>query len=148
MITSVNNGQVKNVIQLNQKAKARREQGLFAAEGKKMFQEAPAEWISKVYVAEALSTDEGLMERVKQFPYEIVTDSVFRQMSDTQTPQGILTLLRKPFYTMEDILKRMPQYRRSATSQIARIAWISGKTVLPMHLNVRRRMLCFGCSTV
>ena len=105
MITSVNNGQVKNVIQLNQKAKARREQGLFAAEGKKMFQEAPAEWISKVYVAEALSTDKVLMERVKQFPYEIVTDSVFRQMSDTQTPQGILTLLRKPSYTMEDILK-------------------------------------------
>ena len=29
MITSVNNGQVKNIIQLNQKTKARREQGLF-----------------------------------------------------------------------------------------------------------------------
>lgn len=28
MITSVNNGQVKNIIQLNQKTKARREQGL------------------------------------------------------------------------------------------------------------------------
>ncbi len=35
MITSLNNGQVKNVIQLNQKAKARREQGLFVAEGRK-----------------------------------------------------------------------------------------------------------------
>ena len=31
MITSVNNGQVKNIIQLNQKTKARREQGLFVA---------------------------------------------------------------------------------------------------------------------
>ena len=41
MITSVNNSQVKNVIQLNQKAKARREQGLFIAEGRKMFLEAP-----------------------------------------------------------------------------------------------------------
>ena len=29
MITSANNTQVKNIIQLNQKAKARREQGLF-----------------------------------------------------------------------------------------------------------------------
>ena len=36
MITSVNNGQVKNTIQLNQKTKARREQGLFVAEGKRM----------------------------------------------------------------------------------------------------------------
>ena len=41
MITSVNNGQVKNIIQLNQKTKARREQGLFVAEGRKMFGEAP-----------------------------------------------------------------------------------------------------------
>lgn len=37
MITSANNTQVKNIIQLNQKAKARREQGLFVAEGRKMF---------------------------------------------------------------------------------------------------------------
>ena len=41
MITSANNTQVKNIIQLNQKAKARREQGLFVAEGRKMFGEAP-----------------------------------------------------------------------------------------------------------
>ena len=39
MITSANNSQVKNIIQLNQKAKARREQGLFVAEGRKMFGE-------------------------------------------------------------------------------------------------------------
>ena len=50
MITSANNTQVKNIIQLNQKAKARREQGLFVAEGRKMFGEAPRDWISKVYV--------------------------------------------------------------------------------------------------
>ena len=45
MITSANNTQVKNIIQLNQKAKARREQGLFVAEGRKMFGEAPKDWI-------------------------------------------------------------------------------------------------------
>lgn len=105
MITSLNNGQVKNVIQLNQKAKARREQGLFIAEGRKMFWEAPASWISRVYVSENLSGDETLMERARQFPCEIVTDTVFRQMSDTQTPQGVLTVLKKPSYCIEDILK-------------------------------------------
>ena len=51
MITSAQNTQVKNVIKLNQKAKARREQGLFIAEGRKMFLEAPDGWIEKVYVA-------------------------------------------------------------------------------------------------
>ena len=42
MITSAQNTQVKNIIKLNQKAKARREQKLFVAEGRKMFLEAPA----------------------------------------------------------------------------------------------------------
>ena len=104
MITSVNNGQVKNIIQLNQKTKARREQGFFVAEGRKMFGEAPADWIEKVYVSETLTSDPVLMEQVEKLPYDIVADSVFRQMSDTQTPQGILTVLRRPSYTLEDIL--------------------------------------------
>ena len=105
MITSVSNAQVKNVIQLNQKAKARREQGLFVAEGRKMFGEAPKDWVSKVYVTEALSGDEELMKKVSEYPHEIVADSVFKQMSDTQTPQGILTVLKKPSYTLEDVLQ-------------------------------------------
>lgn len=104
MITSVNNGQIKNIIQLNQKTKARREQGLFVAEGRKMFGEAPREWISKVYVSETLAADTQLMEQVEALPHEIVTDPVFKQMSDTQTPQGILTVLKKPSYTIEEIL--------------------------------------------
>ena len=45
MITSASKTQVKNIIQLNQKAKARREQGHFIEEGRKMFQEAPDDWI-------------------------------------------------------------------------------------------------------
>lgn len=105
MITSTGNTQIKNIMQLNQKAKARREQGLFAAEGIKMFLEAPADWISRIYVSESLSKDARVMERARQFPFEIVADNVFRQMSDTQTPQGVLTLLKKPSYSMEDILQ-------------------------------------------
>lgn len=105
MITSANNGQVKKIIQLNQKAKARREQGLFVAEGKKMFYEAPENWVQKVFISETVSK-EGIMNRVRNFPYEIVSDSVFRQMSDTQTPQGVLTLLKTPSYTIESILDK------------------------------------------
>lgn len=69
-----------------------------------MFGEAPADWIEKVYVSETLTSDPVLMEQVEKLPYDIVADSVFRQMSDTQTPQGILTVLRRPSYTLEDIL--------------------------------------------
>jgi TrmH family RNA methyltransferase len=106
MITSAKNEQVKNIIQLNQKAKTRREQGLFVAEGRKMFGEAPRSWISKVYVAESLAQDTELMAQVEALSHEVVSDSVFRQMSDTQTPQGILTVLKTPSYTIEDILKK------------------------------------------
>lgn len=34
-----------------------------------------------------------------------MADNVFRQMCDTRTPQGILTVLKKPVWTVEDILK-------------------------------------------
>ena len=99
MITSANNTQVKNIIQLNQKAKARREQGLFVAEGRKMFGEAPRDWISKVYVTGSLTEDASLMTQVMALPEEK------REMCDTKTPQGILTVLKKPVWTVEDILK-------------------------------------------
>lgn len=88
MITSVQNNQVKNIIKLNQKAKARKEQGLFIAEGRKMFLEAPLSWIEKVYVTESMTADKTVMEKAGKVSWETVADSVFRMMSDTQTPPG------------------------------------------------------------
>ena len=107
MITSANNTQVKNVIQLNQKAKARKEQGLFVAEGRKMFGEAPVDWVEKVYITESLANDEKIMEKVKSLSEEkaeIVADNIFRQMCDTKTPQGILTVLKLPSWSEEEVL--------------------------------------------
>ena len=65
-------------MQLNQKAKARREQGLYVAEGRKMFLEAPEAWVSQVFVSETFSQDGELMAQVEKYAYEIVKDSVFR----------------------------------------------------------------------
>lgn len=64
MISSAQNTQVKNIIKLNQKAKVRREQGLFIAEGRKMFLEAPDDWIEKIYVAESMLEDEEVMNQL------------------------------------------------------------------------------------
>ena len=105
MISSAQNTQVKNIIKLNQKAKARREQGLFIAEGRKMFLEAPDDWIEKIYAAESMLEDEEVMKKVRRFSWDAVENGVFRQMCDTQTPQGILTVLRQPSYELEDLLK-------------------------------------------
>ena len=105
MIPSIHNTQVKNIIKLNQTAKVRREQKLFIAEGRQMFMEAPDQWIEKVYVSEHILEDQELMEKVRKFSWEAVEDNVFRQMSDTQTPQGVLTVLKQPTYSIEEILK-------------------------------------------
>lgn len=105
MITSLSNGRVKNVMQLVLKAKARREQGLFVAEGRKMFLEAPRDWISSVFVSRTLSMDGEFMEQLGELLWEVVSDDVFRRMSDTLTPQGILTVLRTPSYDPGEVLK-------------------------------------------
>ena len=102
MITSSSNAQVKNVIQLNTKGKARNKQGLFVVEGIKMFREAPADWISKVYIRESLYEEDSWKQELAAVPHEVVADSVFRQMSDTMTPQGILTVLHQPHYEWKD----------------------------------------------
>ena len=98
MITSASNGQVKNVVQLQQKTKARRDQGLFVVEGMKMFREAPRNWIHKVFVAEHLYQKPEIQTELSDYPVEVVTDKIFGQMSDTKTPQGILCVMKTPRY--------------------------------------------------
>lgn len=104
MITSSSNAQVKNVIGLNKRAKARRQQGLFVAEGVKMFQEAPREWIQRVYVSESFEKNPQNAALLDGVSYETAEDRVFAQMSDTQTPQGILCLVNIPQYSLSGVL--------------------------------------------
>lgn len=102
MITSMSNPQVKRVLQLNTKARARRDQGLFVAEGIKLFREAPARLREKVFVSASFEKENG--DLLAGISYETVEDRVFAHMCDTQTPQGVLTLLRMPTYTRQDLL--------------------------------------------
>ena len=57
MITSAANKGIKNVMLLLSKAKERRKQKAFAAEGIKMFLEAPVSRISLVYIWEQLEKE-------------------------------------------------------------------------------------------
>ena len=59
MITSTSNKQVKNVIQLNKKSKARKEEDVFVVEGIKMFVEAPRDAIKQVYVSQSFLSKEN-----------------------------------------------------------------------------------------
>lgn len=108
MITSNANPKVKQVIQWQTKAKERKKAGIFLAEGLKMFVEAPEDKIREVYVSEeAAERFSGLPEvadRLERTGYETVEEEVFRKMSDTQTPQGILCVIERPNYSPEQLL--------------------------------------------
>ena len=84
MITSTTNSKVKRLVALTQKAKARREEDVFIVEGPRMFQEAPKDWIKEVYVSASFlaKNDKVLLENIR---YEVVSDEVFKKISDTQT---------------------------------------------------------------
>lgn len=105
MISSTKNDQVKMVVELRKKAKARNEAGLFVAEGLRMVSELPPDRAWRLYVSESFLKNRenaGLLERFSR--YEIVTDQVFSAMSDTQTPQGILALAKQYEYGLSDLL--------------------------------------------
>ena len=114
MITSSANSRVKQVIQWQTKAKERKKAGVFLTEGFKMYEEAPLESILEVYVAESAlaslekmdAKEEKMAVKLKKTGYEVVADSLFKKMADTQTPQGILCVVKQPEYRLEEILKQ------------------------------------------
>lgn len=109
MISSTANSKVKRLAALVQKAKMRRQEQLFVVEGIRMFREAPAEWIREVYVSETFlqkceqENSRESIERIKKYQYEVFTDEVFRKISDTQTPQGVLCVLAMPHYELANL---------------------------------------------
>ena len=110
------NAQIKEIKKLNEKSKARREAGLFVIEGPKMFSEAPVDWVEKIYVTQEFleeidreyvsesASSTTISQMIQWMDHEIVTREQMAKISDTQTPQGILCVLRQPSYSMDDLL--------------------------------------------
>lgn len=98
MITSKANAQLKNIRKLLDSTKARREQALFVVEGIKMVEELPPHLAEHVYASESFVKESGQGEAYYQQKYkafDVVSDDVFKTISDTITPQGILAVVRK-----------------------------------------------------
>ncbi len=113
------NAKIKEIRKLNEKTKARREAGLFVTEGPKMFMEAPLEWVKEVYVTreflDRVDRESGsgtgetgsslkISEMIGWLETEVITPEQMSKISDTQTPQGILCILKAPSYDLNDIL--------------------------------------------
>lgn len=105
MITSTSNPQVKRLLQLQKKSKARTEEKVFVVEGLRMFQEVPFERVEKVYVSETLYNKKKHELQLDKYPFEILSEHVFQHVSDTKTPQGILCVVKQQFYDVKEILQ-------------------------------------------
>lgn len=106
MISSTTNKQVKYVSALVKKARLRKEEDLFVAEGVRMCAEIPKERIRTLYVSESFTGHPDyrrLTEGVRQV--EVVSDDVFGALSDTKTPQGILALVKQYHYTLDQVIR-------------------------------------------
>lgn len=104
MIDSTSNRQIKNLIQLQTRAKARREQGVFVIEGIKMYSETPRSRIVQIYVSESFYNRKEHRALLEDVQAQIVSDRVFSAISDTMTPQGILGVVRQKEYGLQEML--------------------------------------------
>lgn len=112
MITSTSSSQVKHIVNLQKKSKSRKEEKQFVVEGIKMVSEAPKDRLVKVYISETFKADNE--EFLKKMNYEavgkdvleIVSDNVFVRMSDTQTPQGIMAVVKMSDVCIEDMFEK------------------------------------------
>lgn len=105
VISSATNEQIKKIIQLKEKSKARKIEGCFIVEGIKMLREVPREDLVKVYTSETFLARNK--EELAGVDYQLVSDSVFKKISDTVTPQGILAIVKQKKYTIQDLLDTM-----------------------------------------
>ena len=98
-ITSVHNPQILALRDL-QKAKARREQGLFLAESVKMVREAIALSLCRALIVEAKRREEyaELIAQAEDAGCEVllVTPAIMQAVSEAKTPQGICCTVEIP----------------------------------------------------
>ncbi len=112
MITSESNTQIKELVKLQKNARQRKKSKSFVVEGIKMTKEAAQHGkLQRVYISEMLHQQQwqGCAEQEISTEFggvsvEIVSESIFKQISETVTPQGILGVVQMPEYSLEEIL--------------------------------------------
>ncbi len=119
-ISSTSNEKIKRTALYSQKASARKEDGVFIAEGTKLVIESPGDLIREIFVSEScfdeLKSGKGnLWEKFNELrsslPEEAVikvSDHVFEKISSQKSPQGMLAVVRTLSYKKEDITKGNP----------------------------------------
>ena len=105
IITSAKSDRIKEIKKLAKSSSYRREKGVYIVEGIRMFREIPNDSISEVYVAEGaydkLKSD--ILSKISEEKIIFVADHIFASMSETNTPQGVLVLVKISEKTLKNI---------------------------------------------
>ena len=101
-ITSAANPIIKNIQLLQSKKNERKKQGLFIIEGIRSINEIPQEYEIDTIVMSDLF-DESLLKVSATRNALLVPSELFKVISDTQTPQGVLALVKMKTLQLEDI---------------------------------------------
>ena len=108
MIESRSNARIKKIQKLRKSARYRRQEALFVAEGWKMTEEALRRSLVKtIYISTTVENEfrqRFPMQKFSEAEVEILSESLFREISDTVSPQGIMALVNMPCYDREDVV--------------------------------------------
>lgn len=119
MITSTSNTQVKELIKIIKKRRARDEAGVFVVEGPRMTQELIEdrrwqEHIDRICLSESYAKkhEKETDSMRKKYRTDIFSDPVFSHISDTKTPQGIMAVVRQKRYELKNIFEGAGKKRK------------------------------------
>lgn len=131
-ITSLSNKKVKRLVQLQQKAKVRRQEQSFVIEGIRIVADAPADRIRQIVITKDLlqklessggsfcasaagqRTGRILLQKVSSLRTLIVPSGIFEKISDTASPQGVMAEVAMRQYDEQQLL-RLPDRADSVT---------------------------------
>jgi RNA methyltransferase, TrmH family len=102
-LTSPQNPLLKEIRRAGSKGSLTRD-GFAIAEGFHLLQEAMR---SRVEIGAVLAT-EAAASRISDLPVTVVPDSLFHGLATTESPQGVLALVRPREFTIEDVLNEAP----------------------------------------
>ena len=109
-ITSTSNPRVRHFLELAAKARTRRREKAFVIEGARLFADTPDRYLLETFATEAFFNDcqEALREKLVRAGTFLVPPELIRKMSDTKTPQGVISIVRMPAWEMEDLFAGTP----------------------------------------
>ncbi|AZR73670.1 23S rRNA (guanosine(2251)-2'-O)-methyltransferase RlmB [Anoxybacter fermentans] len=116
MITSIKNSEVKFLRSLKKK-KYREREKMFFIEGVRIIEDALADGAEfvRVFYSPMLETNSRGMEllfKLREAGVDeiLLDDRLFKEVADTETPQGILAILKQPEFELEDLIAKKRLY--------------------------------------